>query len=211
MRRSILLAAVVGVGLAASTARPSEARQAPARAAAQPLDTAVFAGGCFWCMEPPFDRLPGVRATTSGYTGGTVVNPTYEQVSSGGTGHVEVVRIIYDPSRVSYARLLDVFWRNVDPLTENRQFCDGGAQYRSAIFAQDPAQRRAADSSLAALTASGRFRSRIVTQVVDPAPFYAAEEYHQDYYKKNPLRYKCYRSRCGRDDRLAEVWGGKPE
>jgi len=223
MRRHIRLFIAGGAALVAGcSAQPSDAHQpdaadraAPAVAAplaaapvaVQALDTAVFAGGCFWCMEPPFDALPGVRSTTSGYTGGRVANPTYEQVSGGGTGHAEVVRVIYEPARVSYARLLDVFWHNVDPLTPNRQFCDAGDQYRSAIFAQDGAQRRAADSSLAALAGSGRFRSKIVTQIADAAPFYAAEAYHQDYYTKNPIRYKFYRSRCGRDDRLAEVWG----
>lgn len=221
MRRTTRVIVAAGAGLAlACSAQSSDARQAEARerdvpaaataAGGQALDTAVFAGGCFWCMEPPFDELPGVLSTTSGYSGGTVVNPTYDQVSSGGTGHAEVVRVIYDPARVSYARLLDVFWHNVDPLTPNRQFCDAGAQYRSAIFAQDAAQRRAADSSLAALGRSGRFRTPIVTQVADAAPFYPAEEYHQDYYEKNPLRYKFYRSRCGRDARLAEVWGAEP-
>ena len=216
MRRQFAIALLAGAAAAAAcTAEVGDAREAGAAApapagpvaAGQQLDTAVFGGGCFWCMEPPFDVLPGVRSTTSGYTGGTVPNPTYEQVSAGGTGHVEVVRVIYEPSRVSYARLLDVFWRNVDPLTANRQFCDGGDQYRSAIFALDPAQRRAADSSKAALARSGRWDEPIVTEVADAAPFYEAEAYHQDYYEKNPLRYKFYRASCGRDARLREVWG----
>lgn len=176
-------------------------------APAAPLDTAVFGGGCFWCMEPPFDRLSGVLSTTSGYTGGTLVNPTYKQVSNGGTGHVEVVRVIYDPARVSYARLLDVFWRNIDPITANRQFCDAGDQYRSAIFFQNEAQRAAAVASKTAIERSRRFNRPIVTEVTAGAQFYAAEEYHQDYYKKNPIRYKFYRGRCGRDDRLKELWG----
>ncbi len=175
----------------------------------QQLDTAIFAGGCFWCMEPPFDKLDGVRSTTSGYTGGSLPNPTYEQVSAGGTGHAEAVRVIFEPSKVGYSKLLDVFWHNVDPLTANRQFCDGGSQYRSAIFAQDAPQKRAADSSLSALANSGRFKSKIVTEILGSTPFYAAEEYHQDYYEKNPIRYKFYRSRCGRDNRLEEVWGKK--
>ena len=177
--------------------------------ATQQLDTAVFAGGCFWCMEPPFDKLEGVRSTTSGYTGGTLSNPTYEQVSAGGTGHAESVRIIFEPSRVTYAKLLDVFWHNIDPLTANQQFCDRGSQYRSAIFAQDSPQKRAADSSLNALANSGRFKSKIVTEILGPTPFYEAEDYHQNYYEKNPIRYKFYRSRCGRDNRLEEVWGDK--
>ncbi|MBA3670708.1 MAG: peptide-methionine (S)-S-oxide reductase MsrA [Gemmatimonadaceae bacterium] len=172
-----------------------------------PLDTAVFGGGCFWCMEPPFDHLAGVLSTTSGYSGGTVLNPTYKQVSSGGTGHLEVVRVIYDPARVSYARLLDVFWHNIDPLTANRQFCDAGDQYRSAIFVQNAAQRAAAVASKTTIERSGHFNRPIVTEIAARAPFYAAEEYHQDYYKKNPIRYKFYRGRCGRDDRLKELWG----
>ena len=216
MHRPLVVALLAGATIAAAcAAEVGDARAAGAGdlapagpvAAGQQLDTAVFAGGCFWCMEPPFDALPGVRATTSGYAGGRVPNPTYEQVSAGGTGHAEVVRVIYEPSRVSYARLLDVFWRNVDPLTANRQFCDGGDQYRSAIFAMDAAQRRAADSSKAALARSGRWDDPIVTEVHDAATFHEAEEYHQDYYEKNPVRYKFYRAACGRDARLREVWG----
>ncbi|MGQ0712156.1 MAG: peptide-methionine (S)-S-oxide reductase MsrA, partial [Gemmatimonadaceae bacterium] len=179
-------AAVAGVwAMRAGDARPAST---PA-GELQETDTAIFAGGCFWCMEPPFDKLPGVISTTSGYMGGTVVNPTYEQVSNGGTGHAEVVQVVYDPRRIDYARLLGVFWRNIDRLTPNRQFCDAGDQYRSAIFTRGPDQRAAAESSLAALTTSGRFRQPIVTQIVDAAPFYPAEEYHQDYYRKNPVRY----------------------
>lgn len=171
------------------------------------LDTATFAGGCFWCMEPPFDKLAGVLSTTSGYMGGTVRNPTYEQVSAGGTRHAEVVQVVFDPARVSYARLLEVFWRNIDPVTPNRQFCDGGNQYRSAIFHHGEAQGEAARASRAALMQSGRFKKPVVTEVVAAAAFYPAEAYHQDYYKKNPVRYKYYRGRCGRDDRLKELWG----
>lgn len=171
------------------------------------LDTATFAGGCFWCMEPPFDKLPGVVSTTSGYMGGTVPDPTYEQVSAGGTRHAEVVQVIFDPARVTYARLLDVFWRNIDPITPNRQFCDGGDQYRSAIFYHDEAQQAAARTTKADLDGSKRFNKPIVTEVVAAARFYPAEAYHQDYYTKNPIRYKFYRGRCGRDDRLAELWG----
>jgi peptide-methionine (S)-S-oxide reductase len=217
VRRPLALALLAGAAAAvACDAAVGDAHEpdtsaavAPAGpvAAGQQLDTAMFAGGCFWCMEPPFDALPGVRSTTSGYAGGRTANPTYEQVSAGGTGHAEVVRVIYEPSRVSYARLLDVFWRNVDPLTANRQFCDGGDQYRSAIFALDAAQRRAADSSRAALARSGRWDRPIVTEIDDAATFWPAEEYHQDYYEKNPLRYKFYRATCGRDARLREVWG----
>jgi peptide-methionine (S)-S-oxide reductase len=166
---------------------------------------ATFAGGCFWCMEPPFDELPGVVSTTCGYTGGSTVNPTYEQVSSGTTGHAEAMQVRYDPTRIGYEELLDVFWRNIDPLTANRQFCDRGRQYRSAIFYHDEEQRRLANRSKEAL--DGRFDEPIVTEIDPVGAFYPAEEYHQDYYKKNPLRYKLYRWNCGRDARLTEVWG----
>ena len=172
-----------------------------------PLDTAIFGGGCFWCMEPPFDKLKGVVSTTSGYIGGTVDNPTYKQVSAGGTGHAEVVQVVFDPARVTYAKLLTVFWRNIDPVTANRQFCDGGDQYRSAIFFHGEAQGVASRASKTALVQSRRFSKPIVTEVVAASKFYRAEEYHQDYYKKNPVRYKYYRGRCGRDDRLKELWG----
>lgn len=169
---------------------------------------ATFAGGCFWCMEPPFDEIEGVVATISGYTGGSVPDPGYEQVSAGGTGHAEAVRVLYDPERVSYARLLEVFWRNIDPLSANRQFCDAGEQYRSAIFVHDEAQARAAEASREALAKSGRLAGRIVTEIVAASAFYPAEDYHQDYYRKNPVRYKFYRFNCGRDERLRELWGG---
>ena len=180
---------------------------APPAPTASALDTATFAGGCFWCMEPPFDALPGVVSTTSGYMGGVVRSPTYAQVSAGGTGHAEVVQVVFDPARVTYARLLDVFWRNVDPLTPNRQFCDAGSQYRSAIFYHGAEQGAAARASKDALARSGRFTKPIVTEVVGAGPFYAAEAYHQDYYRRNPIRYKFYRGRCGRDNRLAQLWG----
>ena len=171
------------------------------------LATATFAGGCFWCMEPPFDRIKGVVSTTSGYTGGTAPHPTYEQVSAGGTGHTEALRIVYDPKQVTYPQLLEVFWRNIDPTTADRQFCDQGSQYRSGIFYHDDAQRRDAEASKAALHKSKPFAEPIVTEIVPAGAFHAAEAYHQDYYKKNPLRYKFYRSRCGRDARLQELWG----
>ncbi|MDN5781327.1 MAG: peptide-methionine (S)-S-oxide reductase MsrA [Luteimonas sp.] len=179
----------------------------PPAAVKSPARAAVFAGGCFWCMEPPFDKLPGVISTTSGYTGGHVANPTYEQVSAGGTGHVEAVKVTYDPSRVSYAKLLDVFWHNIDPVAVDRQFCDAGTQYRSAIFPIGDAQRREAEASKAAQEKDPRFKQPIATRIEAAAPFYAAEGYHQDYYEKNPIRYKYYRFRCGRDQRLQEIWG----
>jgi len=167
--------------------------------------TATFAGGCFWCMEPPFDALDGVLSTTSGYTGGSKKDPTYEQVSSGGTGHAEAVQIVYDPAKVSYEKLLDVFWHNVDPLTANRQFCDVGSQYRSAIFYQGEEQKRLAEASKQAV--EKQLGKPVVTEIVAASTFYPAEEYHQDYYEKNPIRYKFYRYNCGRDRRLEEVWG----
>ena len=173
------------------------------------LEKATFAGGCFWCMEPPFDKLDGVISTTSGYCGGKEKNPTYKQVSAGETGHAEAVEILYDPSRISYAELLDVFWRNVDPTQKDGQFADTGAQYRTAIFYHNEEQRRLAETSKKELGNSGRFNKEIVTEIVAATPFYRAEEYHQDYHKKNPLRYKIYRYGSGRDDYLVRKWGKK--
>jgi peptide-methionine (S)-S-oxide reductase len=170
---------------------------------------ATFAGGCFWCMEPPYDATPGVVSTTSGYTGGRTVNPTYQQVSSGTTGHAEAVQVVYDPKKVSYEKLLEVYWVNVDPTVKDRQFCDTGTQYRTAIFYHDEAQRKAAEASKAALERSKPFKAAIVTPVEMAGPFYPAEDYHQDYYLKNPVRYKFYRTGCGRDARLKELWGDK--
>lgn len=172
-----------------------------------PLAKATFAGGCFWCMEPPYDELEGVTSTISGYTGGTKKNPTYEQVSAGTTGHTEAVEITYDPKKVSYEKLLDVFWRNIDPLTANAQFCDSGSQYRSAIFYHDQAQKTLAEASKKRV--QSRFKQPIVTEIVQVSEFYPAEDYHQDYYKKNPIRYKVYRYSCGRDKRLQELWGAQ--
>ena len=168
---------------------------------------ATFAGGCFWCMEPPYDELEGVIATISGYMGGTKKNPTYEEVSAGTTGHAEVVQVTYDPAKVSYEKLLDVFWRNIDPLTANAQFCDHGSQYRSAIFYHDEAQKNLAQASKKRL--QSRFKEPIVTEIVRATEFYPAEDYHQDYYKKNPIRYKIYRYGCGRDERLQTLWGSQ--
>src|SRR5919108_4826381 len=166
---------------------------------------AAFAGGCFWCMEPPYDELDGVVSTISGYMGGTKKNPTYEEVSAGRTGHAEVVQVTYDPKKVSYSKLLEVFWRNIDPLTPNRQFCDVGSQYRSAIFYHDENQKRLAEESKKAV--AKRFKEPIVTEIVSASTFYPAEDYHQDYYKKNPIRFKLYKYNCGRDQRLEELWG----
>jgi peptide-methionine (S)-S-oxide reductase len=168
---------------------------------------ATFAGGCFWCMESPFDQLPGVISTTSGYTGGSKLNPTYEEVSAGGTGHAEAVQVVYDPAKVSYTELLQVFWRNIDPTVKDRQFCDVGRQYRTAIFYYTEEQRRLAEESRAALEKTKSFPEPLVTEITAASEFYPAEDYHQDYYKKNPIRYKYYRYSCGRDERLEQLWG----
>ena len=171
--------------------------------------TAVFAGGCFWCMEPPFDKLDGVLSTTSGYTDGHRKNPTYEEVSAGGTGHTEAIQIEYDPTKISYAQLLEVVWKNIDPTTRDSQFCDHGSQYRSGIYYHNEAQRVAAEASLKALQQNKPFEAAIVTELDAASTFYPAEDYHQDYYLKNPIRYKYYRYRWGRDQRLEQLWGEK--
>lgn len=171
------------------------------------LEKATFAGGCFWCMEAPFDKLDGVVSVIPGYTGGTKKNPTYEEVSAGGTGHAESVQVTYDPRRISYAKLLDVYWHNVDPTVKDRQFCDHGHQYRSAIFYHNEEQRSGALKSRDLLEKTKPFREPVVTEITVAGEFYPAEEYHQHYYKKNPLRYKYYRTACGRDKRLQELWG----
>ena len=176
--------------------------------AAASANTAIFAGGCFWCVEADFDKLPGVLGTESGYAGGQLRNPTYEQVSRGGTGHAESVRVTYDPQKVSYDQLLQYFWHHIDPTVKDRQFCDVGSQYRSAIFYLNDAQRAAAQASKAALEKSGR-PALIYTEISPAGIFYPAEEYHQDYYRKNPVRYKVYRTSCGRDARLSEIWQTK--
>jgi peptide-methionine (S)-S-oxide reductase len=194
--KSTLLAAMAVLGLLAG------GPQTDAR-----YETATFAGGCFWCMEPPFDELPGVISTTSGYTGGQKKDPTYEEVSAGITGHTESVEVVFDPAKITYARLLEVYWKNIDPTVANRQFCDSGTQYRSAIFYHGDEQKRLAEASKKALDDSGRFKKPVVTQIVAAGPFYRAEEYHQDYYKKNPLRFKYYKYGCGREQRLKELWG----
>ena len=182
----------------------------PAAATAQgATEKATFAGGCFWCMEPPYDAIPGVISTTSGYIGGRTVNPTYEQVSAGTTGHTEALQVVYDPRKVTYEKLLEVFWVNIDPTVRDRQFCDTGTQYRTGIFYHSEAQRKAASASKEALEKSKPFKAPIVTPVEMAGTFYPAEGYHQDYYVKNPVRYKFYRNGCGRDARLRELWGDK--
>jgi len=171
------------------------------------LRNATFAGGCFWCMEPPFDNLPGVIETTPGYTGGRTVNPTYEEVCSGDTGHAEAVQITFDPEKIGYRELLEIFWRNIDPTTRDRQFADTGSQYRTAIFYHDEEQKRLAEESKAELEKSGKFEGPIVTEVVPAGPFYRAESYHCQYYKKSPLHYRMYRRGSGRESYLEKTWG----
>ena len=168
-------------------------------------ETAIFAGGCFWCMEGPYDDIDGVISTISGYTDGHKDNPTYKQVSSGNTGHTEALEVVYDPAKVTYEQLLDVFWVNIDPLTANGQFCDFGTQYRSGIYYQDETQKAAALASLKNI--EKKFDKPVVTEIKQASKFYPAEDYHQNYYQKNPVRYKYYRWRCGRDQRLQELWG----
>ena len=172
-----------------------------------PLARATFAGGCFWCMEAAFDKLAGVISVTSGYTGGHKKDPTYQEVSAGGTGHAEAIEITYDPTKVSYDKLLEVFWHNIDPITPKAQFCDHGTQYRSAIFYHDATQQQLAEASKQTLEASQRFKAPIVTEITPAAEFYPAEDYHQHYYQKNPIRYKFYHYNCGRAKRLRELWG----
>jgi peptide-methionine (S)-S-oxide reductase len=185
-------------------AGPAMAQSAPATPEKRAV--ATFAGGCFWCVEADFDKVPGVLSTTSGFIGGKVANPSYNQVVTGTTGHAEAVEIVFDPSKVSYQKLLDVFWHNHDPLAKNRQFCDSGEQYRAGIFYHDEEQKRLAEESKKAVQA--KFAPRVVyTEIAKATPFYKAEEYHQDYYEKNPVRYKFYRFNCGRDQRLEELWG----
>jgi peptide-methionine (S)-S-oxide reductase len=203
-------AAATAATTSPATATATAAEPAEHTAAAlENAGVAVFAGGCFWCTESDFDKVPGVLSTTSGYIGGTLANPTYEQVSSGTSGHIEAVQVRFDPAQTSYAQLLRAYWPTIDPLTANRQFCDGGPQYRSAIFYASAAEQRLAEGSKAALQASGRFNQPIVTDILPATTFYPAEEYHQDYASKNPLRYRYYRNGCGRDQRLEQLWGKK--
>ena len=170
-------------------------------------ETAIFAGGCFWCVEEAFEKVPGVSSVVSGYIGGTVANPTYEQVAGKSTGHAEAVEITYDPSKVSYAQLVDWFWRNIDPVDAYGQFCDKGSPYRSGIHYKGPEQQKIAEASKTAIEASGRFKQKIATEIVPAKTFYPAEDYHQDYYKKNPNRYQYYKYACGRGERLEQLWG----
>ncbi len=197
LRRAVGLVVVAGLSVA----------HAGTEEAVSELETATFAGGCFWCVEHAFDEVEGVVSTTSGYTGGSKKNPTYRQVSAGSTGHAEAVQVVYDPKTASYQSLLRVFWRNIDPTTADRQFCDVGSQYRSAIFYHNDMQKRLAEESRRKLEKSKPFKAPIVTEIIMASEFYVAEDYHQNYHLKNPLRYKIYRYGCGRDRRLNELWG----
>lgn len=196
----LMLALGAGAGAGAGAADLPVGKTAEVR-------SAIFAGGCFWCIEADFEKLPGVIAAESGYTAGRTANPTYEQVSAGSTGHTEAIRVTYDPQKVSYAQLVDYFWRHIDPTVKNRQFCDVGSQYRSGIYWQTEAERKVAEGSRDALLAGGKL-PRIETEIIAASAFYPAEEYHQDYYKKNPIRYAYYRQGCGRDARVQQIWGG---
>ncbi len=194
--RSFLIAALIALPLFTNAQAPATAK-------------ATFAGGCFWCMEAPFDAVDGVISTTSGYIGGKTKSPTYKEVSSGSTGHAEAVQVVYDPKKVTYEKLLYVFWRNIDPTVKDQQFCDVGTQYRSGIFYHDDAQKKLAEVSIAELRKSKPFKGDIVTEITTATEFTAAEEYHQDYYKKNALQYKFYRAGCGRDAKLKQLWGAE--
>ncbi len=199
-RAVLALALLLSAGLSLSTASLSSAAE-------DGFEVATFAGGCFWCVESDFDAVPGVVRTVSGYTGGTVAEPTYEQVSAGGTGHREAVQIFYDPQRVAYAALVEIFWRSVDPTDGGGQFCDRGQSYETAIFANSLEQKQQAEASKGALQRSGVLDRPVATPIEVARAFYPAEDYHQDYYRKNPLRYNFYRYRCGRDSRVEELWG----
>ena len=205
----VSIAGAIAGAVAVAQDPPEEVAQGAQEDTTPEQASAVFAGGCFWCMEPPYDELDGVISTTSGYIGGSVPNPTYEQVVAGGTGHAEAVRVVYDPSKVGYEQLVDVFWVNVDPTQADGQFCDHGDQYRTAIFYADAEQKQLAEQSLVELEQTKPFDGEIVTDIAPATVFYPAEDYHQDYYQTNPLRYKYYRWGCGRDQRLIELWGDR--
>jgi len=204
--RPVMIACVTMMAMALLSSKSSAAgsgqSEDPSRTA-----KATFAGGCFWCMEPPYEGLDGVVSVTVGYAGGRKKDPTYEEVSSGSTGHAESIEIVYNPSKIGYAKLLDVFWHNIDPTVEDRQFCDVGSQYRSAIFYHNEEQKRLAEQTKKGIEESKRLQGPIYTEILPAGTFYPAEEYHQRYYKKNPVRYKFYRWNCGRDQRLKELWG----
>ncbi len=208
MRRRNLVAVLLALGVAAgSVSAQQKDNKTAAGSRPASTSTATFAGGCFWCTEADFDKVDGVISTTSGYIGGKTANPTYDSVSAGNSGHAEAVQVIFDPAKVTYSRLLEYYWRTIDPTTKDRQFCDSGNPYRTAIFTHDEQQRAQAEASKKALSGNKPFRDPIVTEIVNATQFYPAEDYHQDYYKKNPVRYKFYRLNCGRDARLKQLWG----
>ena len=213
-RRTLITSAtaliVAGIAAAGVFAQTKQEKQS---AATRPSTTAIatFAGGCFWCTEADFDKVDGVISTTSGYIGGKTANPTYDSVSAGNSGHAEAVQVVFDPSKVTYSKLLEYYWRTIDPTTKDRQFCDSGSPYRTAIFTHDEQQRALAEASKKALSNNKPFREPIVTEIVNATQFYPAEDYHQDYYIKNPVRYKFYRGNCGRDARLKQLWGSQAQ
>ena len=203
----VVMLMAVPQGAVAQAGKMQEAGKVQQAGNVQQAAVAIVAGGCFWCVESDFDKVPGILSTTSGYIGGTSANPDYKQVSAGGTGHAEAVKIVYDPKQISYERILHIFWRTTDPLTAGGQFCDRGDQYRNAIFYVDPAQRKSAIRSKAALQASGLLKGKIVTTIEQASQFHPAEGYHQNYAKRNPTKYKFYRWNCGRDQRVKKIWG----
>ena len=200
--RSALSSAVLTLGLLYAGTAAAESAEMAGK-----TESVILAGGCFWCVESDFDKVDGVAATVSGYTGGKEANPTYKQVSAGATGHTEAVEITYDPAKVTYQKLLEHFWRNVDPFAKDRQFCDSGKQYRSAIFYRNDEEKKLAEASKKAV--EDRFKKKVETEIAPASTFYAAEDYHQDFYLKNATKYKFYRWNCGRDQRLEELWGKK--
>jgi peptide-methionine (S)-S-oxide reductase len=205
-RRGLVVAGLLMSALAVGIVH-AQTTTSPGSQPAEKQAVATFAGGCFWCVEEAFEKVPGVISAVSGYTGGTVANPSYEQVSSKKTGHAEAVRVTYDPSKVSYQSLVDWFWHNIDPVDAKGQFCDKGSPYRSAIFVHDEEQKKIAEASKKALEESGRFKEPIATEILPAGPFYEAEDYHQNYYKVNPVRYQFYKHGCGRAARLEQIWG----
>ncbi len=207
--RHFLFILLSAMGLSATSLAQTPTPKTASAPAVASTAKATFAGGCFWCVESDFDKIPGVISTTSGYIGGKTANPSYEQVSSHSTGHAEAVEVVYDPAKVSYERLVAYYWHTIDPTVKDQQFCDRGSPYRTAIFAHGEEQLKIAKASRAALEKTKPFKEAIVTDIVLAGPFYAAEDYHQDYYKKNPIRYKYYRTSCGRDARLQQLWGDK--
>ncbi|MFZ3154419.1 peptide-methionine (S)-S-oxide reductase MsrA [Pseudomonas sp.] len=210
--RRLLASSILVLGGLLAACEPTAAQAPQPQTNAQAVKNpgvAIFAGGCFWCTEADFDKVPGVLETTSGYIGGHVDNPTYEQVSAGSSGHIEAVRVRFDPNKTSYAQLLEAFWPTIDPVTANAQFCDRGPQYRSAIFYSTAEEQQLAEASKAALEKSARLPAPVVTEILAASTYYPAEDYHQDYYQRNPLRYTYYRNGCGRDQRLEQLWGKK--